>query len=107
LIIVYPQVKFSLGNFNSCFDYIGYTEGGQQKSESRQGVQSIAVKNMIKRVTGPRDPQTYNLYAGNILDGNFIETTIRDFTLISDSWPDYVGLVWYFIYMLFFGWLYV
>lgn len=30
LIIVYPQVKFSLGNFNSCFDFVGYTQGGQK-----------------------------------------------------------------------------
>jgi hypothetical protein len=47
------------------------------------------------------------LYSGNVLDGNWVEKTEQDLVLLWDSWPDYLGLIGYFTFMIFFGWLYV
>lgn len=55
LIILYPQVSFSLWNFDSCFDITGYTSGGKDYYDTKEGVQGIAVKNMIQRITAPKD----------------------------------------------------
>lgn len=107
LIILYPQVKFSIFNWSSCFDFLGYTAGGEYYYDTKSGVQSVAVKNMIQRLTAPKDREKYSIYSGNILEGNWWERTWRDLELFWDSWPDYFGLIGYFIFTLFFGWLFI
>jgi len=62
---------------------------------------------MIERVTSPIDNTKYSINAGNMNEGNFLEKTWRWLVQQDQAFPDYVNLINYFIFMIFFGWLFV
>lgn len=108
LIIIYPQVVWSLANPIECFDYSGYTDpwGSGTKVWTNKGTQMKALMMMFDRVVEKRDPKYKRYENGNILTKNWLTYWWWDTWRFWAAFPQWCGS-WasYFLFFILPAWL--
>ena len=96
-----PQAKYDLfWNNGECFDYQNYATWWDNDAYlTHRGVQIKALKGMLDRVTSPREWESTDYTAGNILKYNDFEFLLFDswrFLLAFPEWATHATYLFYF-----------